>query len=95
MSFLETTVPQPDQTDVSTWRYFWVNPAGGVSYLDFGWTSYSDLAGPRVVTGEIHEPFVYAASGVEVYEGRGTRVTDIQISAPITQFSDLQCKEPL
>lgn len=81
-------------TTAQTWRRFWVNPVGGISFIDFSTeTSNTELASSPLVTGDIGAPFLFAKTGLPYVGYGGMLKEDVQASVSI--FGDLQCEQPV
>ncbi len=78
-----------------TYRRFWTNQFGGISYMDFTDDPTTASTTPPLVSGELHEPFLYSHTGVPAFVGLGGFYQGGSISASIKQFRDLACTEPL
>lgn len=78
-----------------TYRRFWTNQFGGISYMDFTDDATTPSTTPPIVSGELHEPFLYSNTGAPAFVGLGGFYQGGSISAPIKQFRDLTCTDPL
>lgn len=76
------------------YRRFWENRNGGISYMDFELTFTRHFASTQFVVGEVGEPFLHLP-GVTAYAAAGNHLVDASVFAPIHQFRDVECKEPL
>lgn len=85
---------ESDTTGTYDYRRFWTNQHGGISFMDFEetWRRAGSEAG--VIHGEVREPFLHVP-GVESYLGTGYSVPESSVDAPIKEFGDMSCTQPL
>ena len=84
---------QPDFRTGITYRMFWQNALGGISYMDWTQSFFSNGLDVVPVWGMISDPFLHPP-GVNVYADLGNTLKDSHVQADIQNFGDLECAHP-
>jgi hypothetical protein len=87
-------VEEPNRREGQTFRRFWVNPTGGVSFVDMRISMLYGGTSIKPVAGFLEYPFIHP-DGASALVYSGTYFLDSYAGGPISHFGDLQCNEPL
>jgi hypothetical protein len=85
---------EPNTRESSILRRFWVNPLGGISFIDMKHSTFFSGTSAEPVYALVHEPFMGQGS-TEYVAYAGAQFWDSNVSGPLRHFGDLHCNEPL
>lgn len=85
---------EPNFREGITYRRFWQDAHGGISFMDWDQSYFFNGQDPNQVISYMGAPFLYV-SPVEVTHRVGNIVEEANVDAPITRFGDLLCERPI